>query len=100
MPLGAIDACMVDYNEVSGVVASKYRTNTVVALLDGPKMPSEIADETGADIAHVSRAITELADDGVTELLVSEDTKKGRLYGLTENGEEIAEVVKERQNDE
>jgi len=88
---------MTDYQAVSGVVASKYRTQTVISLLNGPKMPSEIADETGSDIAHVSRAITQLADDEITKLLVDEDTKKGRLYGLTDSGEEIAEVVKERQ---
>jgi DNA-binding MarR family transcriptional regulator len=88
---------MVDYNGVSGIVASKYRTDVVLSLLNGPKMPSEIADEHNHDQAHVSRAITELADMDVAELLVSEDTKKGRLYGLTENGQELAKVVKERE---
>jgi len=91
---------MVDYNQLSYVENSQYRTATVLSLQSKPQIPSEVAEKSGYDITHVSRAITELADKDITELLVSEDTKKGRLYGLTENGEEIAEVVQERQSDE
>jgi DNA-binding MarR family transcriptional regulator len=91
---------MVDYDALAYVENSQYRVTTVQALLEKPQIPSEIAKDSSHDMAHVSRAITELADKGITELLVSEDTKKGRLYGLTENGEEIAEVVKQRANDE
>jgi len=88
---------MVDYNRVGSVVASKYRKQTVLALKGGPKIPSEIADESDSDIAHISRAITELANNDITELLVDESTKKGRLYGLTSEGEEVAEVVEDRE---
>jgi len=88
---------MVDYQAVSKVVASKYRTQTVTSLLDGAKMPSEIAEQSDSDMAHISRAITELREQGITELLVDEETKKGRLYGLTESGEKVAEAVQARQ---
>lgn len=47
---------------------------------------SPLAERTDTRIAHISRSLSDLSDDGLAELLVPEDTKKGRLYGLTDRG--------------
>lgn len=76
----------VDYNAVGYVRSSQYRQLVLNELTDDPMIPSGIADGTGIDIAHVSRALSGLQDRGLVELLVDEDVKRGRYYGITTDG--------------
>ncbi|MBX0297850.1 winged helix-turn-helix domain-containing protein [Haloarcula nitratireducens] len=85
------------WDDVSFVISSRYRVGTLQRLADGPATPSLIAEGTDLSMAHVSRALKELQDEGLTTLLVSEDRKKGRVYGLTETGEDVWETI-EAQN--
>lgn len=87
------EATTDQWDEVAFVTSSQYRKRAIMGLNDQPQMPSEIADD---DIAHISRALGELRERGLAELLVSEDTKKGRIHGLTEKGGEIAALVEQR----
>lgn len=81
------------WDDVSNVISSQYRTTTLEHLADGAAPPSRIADDTEMSVAHVSRALQELRDAGLAELLVSEDRKKGRVYGITDQGTEVAELI-------
>jgi DNA-binding HxlR family transcriptional regulator len=81
------------WDEVSYVISSQYRVDILGQLSGGPAMPSQIAEETGQNIAHVSRALRELREKGIVELLVSEDQKKGRVYGITDKGETVWETI-------
>lgn len=81
----------VDWDAVSFVKRSKYRIKTMEGLADGPATPSDIAD---GNIAHISRSLNELADREFVELLVEEDVKKGRYYGLTAKGESVLNALK------
>ena len=85
-----------DWDAVGYIISSKYRTRVIKQLSDGPKMPSAIAEQYEQSMAHYSRAITDLREEGYTKLLVDEDTKKGRLYALTDKAEEIVEPVKKQ----
>lgn len=86
------------WDEVGYVLSSKYRTEVMEFLADTPRTPSAMAKPNSEiPIAHVSRALSNLRERGLVELLVDEDRKKGRLYGLTDDGEEVWEVV-EAQN--
>lgn len=80
----------VDYNALSTVLSSKYRKTVIRELRNGPAIPKELADESGKRLPHISRALQELKRDDLVELLVDEDTQKGRIYGLTPLGEEVA----------
>jgi DNA-binding MarR family transcriptional regulator len=82
-----------EWDEVSFVISSRYRVETLKQLSGGPATPSQIASEAAVGIAHVSRALQELRERSLTELLVSEDRKKGRVYGITEKGEKIWETI-------
>jgi len=86
-------AANTDWAAIGYVTASDYRTRIVDALTDGPATPSTLATRTELHVSHVSRTLTELQDEDLVELLVPEDQKKGRYYGLTEAGEDVAAEV-------
>ena len=79
---------MTDAWDAAGFVASsRYRLAVCEYLSSqGPGLPSGIASETDLAQPHVSRALSELRDRDVVELLVPESQQKGRLYDLTARG--------------
>lgn len=82
-----------DWDEVGFAISSRYRTATLAALAEQPQTPGEIAERSGYAIAHISREMRRLRDRDHAELLVSEDTKKGRIYGLTDSGEALTDTL-------
>lgn len=82
-----------EWDDVSYVISSRYRIATLKRLSDSPATPSRIAEDTDLSVAHVSRALQELRDHELTELLVSENRKKGRVYGITDHGEKVWETI-------
>lgn len=84
----------VDYEDVAYVVASHYRLDTLQVLADSPSTPSHIQDESGNDISHVSKALRELRGRGLAELLVPEDTSKGRIHDITHAGQQVLETAR------
>lgn len=81
----------VDGEQLAFVLSSGYRQDVLTDLADGSKTPSTLEADTGIDSPHVSRTLSECRDAGLVELLVPEDTAKGRLYGLTDDGRAIVE---------
>lgn len=84
-----------DYDDVSYVISSQYRSSVVKALENGPATPSKLAKDVECRVTHVSRALNELKEKDIVELLVSEDVKKGRIYHLTDSGREASRAVEE-----
>lgn len=82
-----------DWDEVSYVISSQYRVETMRRLAAGPTTPSEIAAGASVSLSHVSRALQELNNQSLVTLKVSEDRTKGRVYGLTETGEAIWDTI-------
>jgi len=82
-----------DWDAISYVISSRYRVVAMERLYEGPATPSQIASDADVGIAHVSRALQELRDRGLVTLLVSDERKKGRVYGLTEGGSEVWETI-------
>jgi DNA-binding MarR family transcriptional regulator len=78
-----------DWDEVGYVISSTYRVQVLQRLADSPAPTSKIAEDTGCANSHVSRALNDLRDRGLVDLLVPESRKKGRIYGITEHGQEI-----------
>lgn len=81
------------WDEIGFVLASTYRETVLGRLVAGPATPSQLATETNHSISHISRALSELREHDFVELLVSDDRKKGRVYGCTEQGSEIWETI-------
>lgn len=84
------------WDAVSHAISSSYRVSAIQCLHDQPATPSYIAETDDLSVAHASRALQELRGEEMVELLVSEDRKKGRVYGLTEKGEAVAERLEQR----
>lgn len=83
------------YDDAGYVSSSKYRSEVLFSLADRPATPSTIARDVGLEISHVSRSLGQLRERGVVDLLVEEDTKKGRVYGLTDDGEDVVDTMRE-----
>lgn len=73
---------------VSIIKASKNKVKIVNSLTNGLKIPSEISKDTDIRLNHVSNLLSELKEIGIVQCLNEED-KKGRLYALTDKGNEV-----------
>ena len=73
---------------VSTIKASKNKVKILNSLKTGLKIPSEISKDTGIRLNHVSNLLSELKETNIIQCLNEED-KKGRLYTLTNKGNEV-----------
>lgn len=86
-----------DWEVIGYVVSSRYRLEVLERLAESPAPPSTIAEDTGSAVSHVSRGLQDLKKRGLVDLLVPESRKKGRIYGITDDGREVWETI-EAQN--
>lgn len=82
-----------EWDKIGYVISSRYRVTVLRNLAEGPATPSSIASKSERSIAHISRALGELRERDLVALLVSEERKKGRVYGITEEGADIWEQI-------
>ena len=73
---------------LSFVKRGKSRQKIIKSLTRHPKMPRDIAQETGIRQSNVSTTLTKLSEQGLV-CCVNPEVKRGRVYRLTEKGEEI-----------
>ena len=71
---------------VSLLKSSEYRLKIIKAIGKDTVTPSEIAGKIGIRLNHVSTFLKELKENNLVKCL-NEDTRKGRLYELTELGQ-------------
>lgn len=80
-------------DDVRFVRATTYRRVLLKRLVTGPATPTQLVTETDYSLSYVSLGLGELREQGLIELLVSEDRKKGRVYGSTERGVAVWETI-------
>ena len=80
--------------KLSYVNISSYRVKVVKSLKDDVKIPTKIAEDSGIKTNHISKVLRELKKSGIAEC-INEEARKGRLYRLTDLGEEIVEKLEE-----
>lgn len=85
----------VEWDDIGFVISSTYRTAVLRRLAESPSTPSQIGADQDIAVAHVSRALQQLRDRSMVDLLVPEDRRKGRVYRLSEKGELVWEQTKE-----
>jgi len=78
------------------VKGSKHRLAVLRRLADSPAIPKELKNDTDRPYSRVSDAVEDLREKGLVELLVPEEQSKGRLYALTDRGEECWDFMKEQ----
>lgn len=85
-PTDTDDEQTTNWDRIGHILASTYREQTLRALADQPQTPSQLAERCSEDIANISRALSDLRERDLVTLLVPEERKKGRIYGLTDEG--------------
>lgn len=78
--------------EISYVKISKYRTKTMKSLEGEVLIPSQIARNSGIRTNHISKVLGELKDHELIEC-INPEVRKGRLYRLTDKGEQIIDKL-------
>ena len=78
--------------EMSYVNISKYRTKVMKSLDGEVLIPSQIAKNSGIRTNHISKVLAELKAHELVEC-INPEVRKGRLYRLTDKGEEIVNKI-------
>ncbi len=84
---------MDDEKKLAFINNSPHRQNTLKALQGTVKTPSNIGTEIGIKTAHVSKILGDFKKLNLVEC-INEEYRKGRIYRLTEDGEEILKKIK------
>lgn len=82
------------WSQFSYVASSRYRERVVLSMAAKPRLPHQIAEDTKLRIAHVSRALRELREQGLVECLSPGAKTRGRLYGLTAAGSHLVDYFR------
>ncbi len=69
---------------------STYRIKAIKAMKTGNETPTQIANDSGIRLSHISKVLKELKDCGVAEC-INEKDRRNRIYKLTDLGQEIAD---------
>lgn len=70
------------------VVGSQYRVRALEVLSESDATPAGIANDDH-QTSQISRALCQLRERDLVELLVPEERMKGRVYRITDRGERI-----------
>ncbi|MCO8267449.1 ArsR family transcriptional regulator [Haloferax sp. AB510] len=81
--------------DVRWVLNSKYRIYVMEHLSTGISYPKQIKEAYDIRYPNVSRALGELRDRKMVEIVA--DEHPGRLYEMTEYGEQVWERIKEEE---
>ena len=79
--------------EISYVEISQYRKKVMKSLEGNVKIPTTIANDSGIRTNHISKVLGELKEHKLVEC-INPEVRKGRLYRLTNKGDEIVKNLK------
>ena len=79
--------------EISYVKISQYRTKVMKSLDGDVKIPIVIAKDSEIRPNHISKVLAELKAHELVEC-INPEVRKGRLYRLTDKGDEIVKNLK------
>lgn len=75
------------------IKASSYRNRVMINLGNKTKTPSSIARDSQIKMNHVSMVLKALKEKKLI-ICLNEDSKKGRLYQMTDLGKQVVQAVK------
>ena len=78
--------------ELEFVKKSQYRIKVIKTLEGNVKMPNEIATDAGIEKKIISNIIKQLREQDIL-VCINPEVRKGRLYRLTDLGNEIAKKL-------
>lgn len=81
-----------DEDVLKYIKRSSYRVKVLKTLKDDPKIPRDVAADSGILQNHISNVLKQLSDLDLV-VCVNPSAKKGRIYRLSEHGEEISDKL-------
>lgn len=81
-----------NWNDISFIIGSKHR-KTILKLLDKPRTPTQIKEETKLHFNSVSRTLIELEKKGFISCL-NPTQKLTRFYQITKKGINLFEKIR------
>jgi predicted transcriptional regulator len=85
--------------EIEYINRSQYRIKVMKSLDGEVKIPSEIANDTEIFQNHISNTLRQLKEHELVEC-INPEVRKGRLYRLTDKGDEIVKNLEKQINNE
>ena len=85
--------------EMSYVKISQYRTKVMKSLDGEVKIPTVIAKDSEIRPNHISKVLAELKAHELVEC-INPEVRKGRLYRLTDKGDEIVKNLEKQISNE
>jgi DNA-binding MarR family transcriptional regulator len=82
----------MDWDSVSFVMSGKLRFRVLVELKDSQKTPSDLKENIGSPISHISKTLKELESEGLAECLTPE-RRKMKFFRITNKGIEILDEI-------
>ena len=80
------------WKEYGYVTSSTYRIKVMKSLDGKTKIPSQIAKDSGIIQNHISATLRQLKEHELIEC-INPDVKKGRLYRLTDKGDDLVKNI-------
>ncbi len=80
-----------NWDDISFMISSKHR-KPILKLLDNPKTPTQIRNETNLHFNQVSRTLIELEKKGFVKCLTPSQ-KLNRFYQITDKGKKILKFL-------
>ena len=77
----------IDWDDMSFILSGKHRKN-ILKLLENPKTPTQLKEETKLHFNQISRTLQELESKGFVECL-NPKQKLTRFYKITSKGKNI-----------
>jgi len=84
----------MNWENIGFIKASSHRINILTSLLKKEQTPRELQDSVKIHFSQVSLILKELMEKGLVECL-NEDSRKGKIYSLTQSGEEAIKYILE-----
>ena len=78
----------------SYIKSSKNRQKVIFSIGNSVKTPSDISNATDLRLNYVSMILGELKENDIVVCL-NEDSKRGRFYSLTDDGEKAFKFLKQ-----
>jgi len=82
-----------ELGDIRYIINSKYREYVIQDLSEGISYPTKIKNKHNARLPNISRALAELQDRNIVEIVA--DEHPGKLYALTDYGEALVERMDE-----
>ena len=79
--------------EISYVQISKYREKVMKSLDGKVLIPTQIAENSRIRTNHISKVLSELKAHELVEC-INPEARKGRLYRLTDKGDDLVKNLK------